>query len=90
MKTNQIILTITLALIVIAVLLGWIFGKIDNEQVLWILGVLSPTGVAGWVYTLWQEEKEQRIAAEQQIDDLQITKESLEGELLYYKDKNDN
>lgn len=90
MKTKQIILTGTLALIVIALVLGWIMGKIDNEQLVWIITVLSPSGVAGWLYTLWQENKDKLLDAEQEIEDLQMTKESLEGELLYYKDKKDN
>lgn len=90
MKTKQIILTIALALIVIALVLGWILGKIDNEQLAYVVGILSTSGAAAWNFVLKESEKDKRIAAEQEIEDLQLTKESLEGELLYYKDKNDN
>ncbi|PKP26187.1 MAG: hypothetical protein CVU03_04970 [Bacteroidetes bacterium HGW-Bacteroidetes-2] len=90
MKPKQTILTITLALIIIAIVLGWIMGKIDNEQVLWITGILSTSGVAAWNFVLKEDEKDKRIAAEQENKKLRIFNKSLEGEVMFYKDKNDN
>jgi hypothetical protein len=54
MKT---ILKITLIIITLGLLSAWVFGIIDNERLLWIIGVISSSGVALWNWLLKEDYK---------------------------------
>lgn len=59
MKTTIKITTLILS---IAIITAWIFNLIDNERLLWIIGVISTSGVALWNFLLKEDYKKENKA----------------------------